>query len=78
MQDHVASSLHDFHKFVGEQLQLGAGAKMSPEEALQIWRERQATLAAVREGLADIEAGRTKPLQQFLSEFQSRHGYAER
>ncbi len=78
MQDHVASSLHEFHSFVGEQLQLGAGAKMSPEEALLIWRERQATVAAIREGLADVEAGRTKPLEQFLADFQSRHGYNDR
>lgn len=78
MQEHVAGSLHDFHCFVGEQLQLGAGAEMSPEDALHLWRERQATLTAIREGLADIEAGRTKPLQQFLDEFQSRHGYTDR
>lgn len=77
MQDHVVNSLHDFHAFVGEQLQLGVGDQMSPEEALLLWRERQATVAAVREGLADVDAGRTKPLAQFFVDFQTRHGYTD-
>lgn len=77
MRNHIVNSLHDFHAFVGEQLQLGVGEQMSPEEALLLWRERQATVAAVREGLADIEAGRTKPLDQFLLDFQARHGYPD-
>lgn len=36
--------------------------------------EYQASLAAVREGLADVEAGRTQPFEDFFREFDRRHG----
>ncbi len=32
------------------------------------------SLKAVEQGLADVEAGRTRPLNQFAEEFRSRHG----
>jgi PHD/YefM family antitoxin component YafN of YafNO toxin-antitoxin module len=35
--------------------------------------ERQA-LAGIRRGLADVEAGRVKPLEEFEREFRARHG----
>ena len=53
------STLASFHPFVGQQLASDDTAQMSPELAVAIWREREETLAAVREGLADVEAGRT-------------------
>ena len=34
---------------------------MSPETALPLWQEREETLAAIREGLEDVEVGRTYP-----------------
>jgi hypothetical protein len=34
----------------------------------------QASLAAVREGLADVEAGRTRPMEDFFRDFDQRHG----
>jgi predicted transcriptional regulator len=74
MDAHETSVLEDFHRFIGEQLQSDEAAQMSPEQALAIWRERQETLEAIREGLADVEAGRTKPLDEFLADFQARHG----
>jgi predicted transcriptional regulator len=67
-----ADSLAEFHKFVGEQLQQADAPLMSPEEALARWRERQETLAAIREGLADIEAGRTRPVEETLHELKAR------
>lgn len=36
-------------------------------------REYHATVAAIREGLADIDAGKSKPLNQFLADFAIRH-----
>ena len=36
--------------------------------------EYQASLAAVEEGLADVEAGRTRPMNEFFQEFDRRHG----
>lgn len=34
----------------------------------------QASLAAVAEGLADVEVGRTRPMQEFFRDFDKRHG----
>ncbi len=61
-----------FHKFVGDQLQNADASLMSPEEALARWRERQSTLSAIQEGLADIDAGRTRPVEELLEELQAR------
>jgi len=65
-------SLAEFHKFVGQQLQHAEAPLMSPEEALARWRDQQETLAAIREGLADIEAGRTRPVEVTLRELKAR------
>lgn len=65
------SSLAEFHKFVGQQLEQSDAPPMSPEEALARWREHQETLAAVREGLADIEAGRTRPVEELIAELKA-------
>ena len=66
--------LQSFHQFLGRQLESASAALISPEQALALWREEQETIAAVREGLADVNAGRTKPLDQFDREFRQRHG----
>jgi len=68
------STLASFHQFIGEQLHSDAGVSISPEQALALWRDRQGTIEAVREGLADVAAGRTKSLDQFCQEFEKRHG----
>jgi predicted transcriptional regulator len=73
MDTHETSVLEDFHQFIGEQLRSDEAAQMSPEQALALWRDRQETVQAIREGLADVEAGRTKPLDEFLADFQVRH-----
>jgi hypothetical protein len=36
--------------------------------------ELEASLAAVQEGLADVEAGRTRPFDVFFQDFDARHG----
>jgi hypothetical protein len=36
--------------------------------------EYQASLDAIHEGLADVEAGRTQLLDEFLEDFDRRHG----
>jgi predicted transcriptional regulator len=43
---------------------------MSPEQALALWREHEESLAAIREGLADVEAGRTRPADEVLRELR--------
>lgn len=67
------STLERFHEFVAQQLRTELGATMSPEQALALWREREDSLAAIRAGLEDVEAGRTVPLEQYLAEFRQRH-----
>lgn len=76
MSVHEASPLENFHQFIGEQLRSDRAAEVSPEEALLLWRERQETIEAIREGLDDVEAGRVKPLDDFLRDFEERHRIA--
>ncbi|HEY3391415.1 MAG TPA: hypothetical protein VGK58_01820 [Lacipirellulaceae bacterium] len=72
--------LQSFHQFIGEQLSTGH-ASLSPEEALELWRlenrspeEYQADVEAIREALADMEAGDTgRPWEEFDREFRTKH-----
>lgn len=76
MSIHKPSPLENFHQFVGEQLRSDQAAHISPEEALVLWRERQETIEAIREGLDDVGSGRVKPLDEFLRDFENRHRIA--
>jgi hypothetical protein len=74
------SELHDFHRFLGEQLSAGA-VKWSPEEALDEWRrlhpdvpESDEELAAIQEALtAQVEGDRGIPFEEFDRDFRARH-----
>lgn len=68
------STLESFHRFVGEQLKSDNPTPMSPEQALALWREREETIAAIRDGLADIDAGRTRPADEVLRELRQELG----
>jgi hypothetical protein len=76
MSVHEASPLENFHQFVGEQLRANPSADISPEQVLVLWRERQETIEAIREGLNDVESGKVKPLEDFLRDFENRHRIA--
>lgn len=39
--------------------------------------EREDTVAAIREGLADVQAGRTKPARQALAKLAKKYGVAK-
>lgn len=69
-----SDSLKKFHQFVTQQLESAATVQMSPEEALALWREQDETLNAIREGLADVDCGRTQSLEDFDRVFRARHG----
>lgn len=71
MTTETRTELNDFHVFVGRQL-AKVGPAPCPEACVQLWRERSEVLAAVGEGLADVEAGRTYPLDEFLKELHAR------
>lgn len=40
-------------------------------DAVAIWREREETLATIREGLADVQAGRTFPEEHVIRELRA-------
>ena len=47
-------------------------------EAIQALRERDASIAAIREGLADLDAGRVHPLDDVDVELRTKYGIARR
>ena len=67
--------LKSFHQFVGEQI--AKGAQLAPDEVLAMWRQHADSLNAIREGLEAANAGRTKPLVEFVRNFERRHNIAE-
>lgn len=79
----VESELGGFHRFIGEKL-TNAGTGLSPEEALELWRaehpspdEFAESVAAIREALADMEAGDSgTPFEEFDRQFRQKHGIA--
>jgi hypothetical protein len=76
----IQQELSDFHQFIGEKLASGA-ANLSPEEALDLWRaehpseeEFAETVAALKESLADMEAGdKGMPFEEFDRQFRQAH-----
>jgi prevent-host-death family protein len=44
---------------------------------LAVRAEREASIAAIKEGIADVEAGRTRPAKQALKEIARKHGLRE-
>jgi putative addiction module CopG family antidote len=60
------------------QRQLATGCYSSPDEvlrnALAALRLQNAELAAIQEGIDDMEAGRVMPLREFDREFRRRNG----
>jgi predicted transcriptional regulator len=65
MPPETETELQNFHEFVAGQLQ-GRAANLSPEQVLAMWRERRETIASVRRGLDDLDAGRVKPAAEVL------------
>jgi hypothetical protein len=70
------NDLAEFHAFIGSQLQTGE-ADISPEEALEMWRDQCAAKAGddatddLREALDDMAAGDAGlPFEEFNREFR--------
>jgi hypothetical protein len=79
-----ANDLRAFKGFIEEKLSDG-GADLTLDEALVHWEienqtdeEREDTLRAIGQGLSDVEAGRTRPFEEFDREFRSKHGLPSR
>ena len=72
-----------FRDFLDAKLSNG-GANLPLDEAIVLWEyenqteeERAETLQAIREGLADIDAGRTRPAQEVVRELCQKHHLAD-
>ena len=79
-----ANDLQAFKNFIDEQLANG-GTNLKLDEALARWEfenetdeERKETLEAIRQGLADVDVGRVRPLEDFDQEFRAKHGLPPR
>jgi hypothetical protein len=69
-----------FYEFLGQTLSHGE-RETPPEALLRKWRakrEYNETVEAIREGLAQMEAGLGKPLEEFDREFRERNGLPRR
>src|SRR5439155_26265117 len=74
------NELRDFHEFLGEKLS-NSGVSLSPEEALDEWREQHPEsqeltddVAAIKEALDDMANGDAgMPFDDFDREFRRRH-----
>jgi hypothetical protein len=75
--------LKAFRDFVDGQLSNG-GANLTPEDCLELWivenlstDERQARFADIRQGLDDLDAGRTRSARESLAELRLKHNLPE-
>ncbi len=71
MSIETVSELQNFREYIDQRLTSGS-ERVSPEDALRNWREHQQTMQSVRCGLADVEAGRTRPAVDVIEELRSR------
>lgn len=76
------TELAQFEQFIKRQVQ--NGRNLSPEEALDLYRvehpdpnEFDASVAELREALADVDAGAAGvPLEEFVRQRRARHGWS--
>jgi hypothetical protein len=70
-----------FQQFLALQV-ASTGRTKSPEELLRLWRERQQekndTLDALHESIADMEAGGVHPFAQVNDEIRQKHGWTSK
>jgi hypothetical protein len=84
MSAHFDNELAQFNEFVSQRLI--SGPAISPEEALDLWRahhpiseELAESVQAVKEALADMEAGdRGMPFDEFIAELRERRNLRAR
>ena len=72
------AELDDFHSFASGMIGNG-GASMSLVELASAWQGTRETLDAndgIRRGLAEVDAGKHRSLDEFMSEFRRQHNIA--
>ena len=71
--------LNSFHRFATERLSKSE-AELSIDDLVIEWdsrRNRDQINAAIREGLADIDSGRTRPADEVTEELRKKHNIPE-
>ena len=63
----TTNELELFHKFVSQEL--ARDKSQSVRDVLQTWDERMSAVESIKRGLADLEAGRTRPVEEWWEEF---------
>jgi hypothetical protein len=79
-----ANDLQAFREFLDARIANGS-RHATLDEILELWEyenspqeEREETLKAIQRGLDDMHAGRTRPFEEFDTEFRRRHGLPPR
>jgi predicted transcriptional regulator len=70
------AELDDFHKFASKRIE-AVPSEMTFDDLVMEWeslRDRAEINAAIREGLADVEAGRHRPARDAMEELRQKHG----
>lgn len=68
--------IQDFNRFVDEKLANGGADSL--RQLVTEWEERQQVNAAIRQGIADIDAGRTEPFFESQDRFRQERGLPPR
>ena len=71
MSSTATTELTRFRDFLDRRIADGE-SELTPEDALRGWREHQDTVHAIREGLADADAGRVRPAEDLFAELHAR------
>lgn len=69
--------LDSFHHFASEKLE-AAGAEFTWDELFVLWdstKHRASANAGIREGLADVQAGRYQPAAEAMEEIREEFGF---
>ncbi|MEO8495657.1 MAG: hypothetical protein ABI614_11345 [Planctomycetota bacterium] len=72
MATETQTELTDFYQFLGKQV-ADRNVKLSPEQAVALWRHRQVENEAIREGLRAVEEGRTMSFEEHVRRMKERH-----
>lgn len=62
------NDIQSFHQFADDKLANGGVGSL--HKLVTEWEERQEVNAAIREGIADVEAGRTEPFFESQNRFR--------
>lgn len=71
--------LDSFHRFASDRLE-GGGEEFTWDELFILWdstRHRASVNAGIREGLADVDAGRYEPADDAMDEIREEFGFRE-